>query len=67
MTEIGSRLRGFSYQCNNGTLSFVALPFVLIQLSVLLVFTPYFSWVGLALCAASYLVRMFAITAFYHR
>ena len=40
---------------------------MLIQLSVLLVFTTYFSWVGLALCAASYLVRMFAITAFYHR
>ena len=44
-----------------------ALPFCLIQLSILTAFTTYLSWTGLALCAASYLVRMFAITAFYHR
>ena len=32
-----------------------------------LVFTTYFSWVGIAICLLSYCVRMFAITGFYHR
>ena len=50
-----------------GTLNFGILPFLLLQTSVLLVFTTHFSWTGLALCALSYLVRMFAITGFYHR
>ena len=50
-----------------GTLNLGILPFLLLQTSVLLVFTTHFSWTGLALCALSYLVRMFAITGFYHR
>jgi len=36
-------------------------------MSVLLVFTTHFSWTGVGICAASYAIRMFAITAFYHR
>lgn len=51
----------------HGTLNISILPFVLLQASVLLVFTTHFSWTGLVLCALSYLIRMFAITGFYHR
>jgi stearoyl-CoA desaturase (Delta-9 desaturase) len=43
------------------------VPFILMHLSVFLVIFSGFSWAGLALCAFSYLIRMFAITAFYHR
>ena len=50
-----------------GTLTASATTFLLLQLSVLLVFTTHFSWTGVALCAGSYLIRMFAITGFYHR
>jgi len=50
-----------------GTLTLSIVPFLLLQLSVLLVFTTYFSWVGVAICLLSYCVRMFAITGFYHR
>ena len=67
MSQIASRFRGFAYHGPNGTLTAGALPFILIQLSVLCIFTTHFSWTGLALCGASYFVRMFAITAFYHR
>ena len=67
MSQIASRFRGFRYYGTNGTLTMGSIPFVLIQLSVLLVFTTHFSWAGLALCGVSYFVRMFAITAFYHR
>jgi stearoyl-CoA desaturase (delta-9 desaturase) len=51
----------------HGTLALGALPFLLLQLSVLLVFTTHFSWTGLGLCILCYGVRMFAITGFYHR
>ena len=51
----------------HGTLNLGTLPFLLLQASVLLVFTTYFSWTGLALCVLSYFIRMFAITGFYHR
>ena len=51
----------------NGTLTAGILPFIILQFTVLLVFTTYFSWTGLAICALSYAVRMFAITGFYHR
>jgi stearoyl-CoA desaturase (delta-9 desaturase) len=54
-------------QSRLGTLTASASTFLLLQLSVLLVFTTHFSWTGVALCAGSYLIRMFAITAFYHR
>lgn len=50
-----------------GTLTLFIVPFLLLQLSVLLVFTTYFSWTGVAICLLSYCVRMFAITGFYHR
>ena len=55
------------YQSKHGVMTLSIIPFVLLQLSVLLAFTTYFSWTGLAVCAASFLVRMFAITGFYHR
>ncbi|WP_196139935.1 acyl-CoA desaturase [Aliikangiella sp. G2MR2-5] len=42
-------------------------PFIAIHLSVLLVFWVGFSWIALAACALLYFIRMFAITAFYHR
>ena len=57
----------FEIARKHGTLNMGTLPFLLLQASVLLVFTTYFSWAGLALCALCYLVRMFAITGFYHR
>ena len=43
------------------------LPFIGLHLACLGVFFVGFSWVALAVFMASYLVRMFAITAFYHR
>ena len=42
-------------------------PFILMHLSVVSVFFVSFSWAGILLCLVSYLIRMFAITAFYHR
>ena len=46
---------------------FRALPFILMHLSPLLIFYCGFSWTALAVCFFSYFIRMFAITAFYHR
>jgi stearoyl-CoA desaturase (delta-9 desaturase) len=43
------------------------LPFIGLHLACFLVIYVGFSWLGLALAIVSYLVRMFAITAFYHR
>jgi len=57
----------FSWRTRRGTLTLYILPFLLLQLSVLLVFTTHFSWLGLGICLVSYGVRMFAITGFYHR
>lgn len=57
----------FELARKNGAFNLGALPFLLLQTSVLLVFTTYFSWTGVALCVLSYLIRMFAITGFYHR
>ena len=42
-------------------------PFILMHLSVFAAFYVGFSWAALALCLFSYLIRMFAITGFYHR
>ncbi len=55
------------WRTSRGTLTAAVVPFILLQLSVLLVFTTHFSWTGVALCALLYAVRMFAITGFYHR
>ncbi len=41
--------------------------FVLVHLAALGVFAVGFSWWGVALCVASYYLRMFAITAGFHR
>jgi stearoyl-CoA desaturase (delta-9 desaturase) len=57
----------FLLHVNYGTLTTSVLPFLLLQASVLLVFSTYFSWTGVLVCALSYGVRMFAITGFYHR
>jgi stearoyl-CoA desaturase (Delta-9 desaturase) len=46
---------------------FRAAPFILIHLTPLLVFYCGFSVTALIICLLSYLIRMFAITAFYHR
>ena len=43
------------------------VPFVLMHLVCLTVFFVGFSWVALGVAVAMYLVRMFAITGFYHR
>ena len=51
----------------HGTITIAIGKFLLLQMSVLLVFTTHFSWTGVGICAASYAIRMFAITAFYHR
>jgi stearoyl-CoA desaturase (Delta-9 desaturase) len=47
--------------------SWTSLPFVLMHLAVGLVFFVPFSWGLVALCIGLYLVRMFAMTAGYHR
>jgi len=66
MNELRSRERT-PWRMPYGILTVGALPFILLQASVLLVFTTHFSWTGVALCAFFYGVRMFAITGFYHR
>jgi stearoyl-CoA desaturase (delta-9 desaturase) len=43
------------------------IPFLLVHLSVLGIFFVTFQWRWLALAAALYLIRMFAVTAGYHR
>jgi stearoyl-CoA desaturase (Delta-9 desaturase) len=43
------------------------IPFIALHLACLGVFLVGFSWIALLVFLASYLVRMFAITAFYHR
>jgi len=43
------------------------IPFILLNLSVLFVFAVGFSWVALGVAVALYVVRMFGITAVYHR
>ena len=43
------------------------IPFIAIHLTCLLVFVVGVSWVAVLVCVMSYLIRMFAITAFYHR
>ena len=44
-----------------------AFPFILMHLTPLLIIYCGFSWTALIVCIGSYLVRMFAITGFYHR
>lgn len=43
------------------------IPFIGIHLACLFVIYVGFSWMALLVCLLSYLIRMFAITAFYHR
>ena len=43
------------------------IPYILLHLTCLLVFVVGVSWVAIAVFAVSYFIRMFAITAFYHR
>ncbi|WP_068994266.1 acyl-CoA desaturase [Kangiella sediminilitoris] len=43
------------------------IPYILLHLSCLLVFVVGVSWIAVVICLASYFIRMFAITAFYHR
>ena len=46
---------------------FRALPFIFMHLTPLLIFLCGFSLAALAVCFLSYFIRMFSITAFYHR
>ncbi len=43
------------------------IPFIILHLGCLLVFVVSFSWFAVGVAVFLYLVRMFAITAFYHR
>lgn len=43
------------------------IPFIAIHLACLLVFVVGVSWIAVLICLLSYVLRMFAITAFYHR
>ncbi|RDX35838.1 acyl-CoA desaturase [Kangiella sp. HD9-110m-PIT-SAG07] len=43
------------------------IPYILLHLTCLMVFVVGVSWIAVVVFAASYFVRMFAITAFYHR
>lgn len=45
----------------------VPIPFILLNLSVLFVFVVGVSWIAVAVAVALYVVRMFGITAVYHR
>jgi stearoyl-CoA desaturase (Delta-9 desaturase) len=55
------------YRGKHGTMTAKLGFFILLQLSFLLAFTTYFSWTGVLVCLASYVLRMFAITGFFHR
>ena len=44
-----------------------ALGFLVVHAAALGVFVVGFSWTGVALCVGSYYLRMFAITAGFHR
>src|SRR5437588_6949638 len=44
-----------------------ALPFVILHLGCLAVFWVGWNWTAVAVAAGFYLLRMFAITGFYHR
>jgi len=44
-----------------------SLPFLALHAGCLLVFLCGVSWAGVAVCAVSYIVRVFAVTAGYHR
>lgn len=43
------------------------IPYILIHLACLLVLVVGVSWIAVIVCLVSYFIRMFAITAFYHR
>lgn len=43
------------------------IPFIMVHLGVLGLFFVEFSWFAFYVCAALYILRMFAITGFYHR
>ncbi|NVK21761.1 MAG: acyl-CoA desaturase [Kangiellaceae bacterium] len=43
------------------------IPFIAIHLTCLFAFVTGVSWIAIAVCLVTYFIRMFAITAFYHR
>ena len=43
------------------------IPYILLHVACVAVFWVGFSWAALALCVGMYVIRMFAITGFYHR
>ena len=43
------------------------IPYILLHVACVAVFWVGFSWAALALCVGMYIIRMFAITGFYHR
>jgi stearoyl-CoA desaturase (delta-9 desaturase) len=52
---------------SSGKKWFLPVPYLLLTLSVLFVFAVGFSWVALGVAVALYVIRMFGITAVYHR
>lgn len=61
------RSAGSSAESDNGNKWTLPVPFLLLNLSVLFVFVVGVSWIAVAVAVGLYLVRMFGITAGYHR
>ena len=59
--------KGVLWRDRYGTITLSSLPFALLMLSGLFVFTTHFSWLGLGVCLISWAVRQWAITGVYHR
>lgn len=59
--------KGVLWRDRYGTITLSSLPFALLMLSGLFVFTTHFSWLGLGVCFISWAVRQWAITGVYHR
>ena len=59
--------KNYLWKDRYGTVTLSSLPFAALMLSSLFVFTTHFSWFGLGLCFASWIVRQWAITGVYHR
>ena len=63
----GKEYKWAIYQNQYGTFTPGFFPFVILNLSALLVFTTHFSWTGVLVCIGSYYLRMFGVTGVYHR
>ncbi|MBL8020972.1 MAG: acyl-CoA desaturase [Leptospirales bacterium] len=67
-SNLWNRFTGITlWKVKSGKIMVEHIPFILLHLSPLFVFTVPFSWDLVALAAGLYFVRMFFITGFYHR